>query len=365
MFTRYVLPLAAVALLLFAVRYVTSAQKDEPALPPPAAPPRSPYTNTVAGTGVVEPQTENISVGTHLPGVVVEVLVKVNQEVKAGDPLFRLDDRELQARLKLKQAEVLQAEASLIRQQKLPREEDRPLARAKVTESEAFFADKLALYKRGESLRQNNAISEEEQSTREQSYLMSKAQLDQAKAQLELLEAGAWSYDLDVAKQAVVQAKAQLDQVTTDLDRLTVRALVDGEVLQVNVRPGEYVGIAAGQAYVVLGNVDKLHVRVSIDEHDIPRFRPGAKALAKLKGNNDDDFPLSFVRVEPFVVPKKSLTGENTERVDTRVLQVIYSVDSQPQRLYVGQQLDVFLDVADQETPAAPGVAPSPTAKTR
>jgi hypothetical protein len=44
------------------------------------------------------------------------------------------------------------------------------------------------------------------------------------------------------------------------------------------------------------------------------------------------------------VIPKKSLTGGNTERVDTRVLQVIYAIDAPSDRLYVGQQLDVSLD---------------------
>jgi len=52
---------------------------------------------------------------------------------------------------------------------------------------------------------------------------------------------------------------------------------------------------------------------------------------------------LRFVRVEPFVVPKKSLTGESTERVDTRVLQVIYAIEPGSANVYVGQQLDAFI----------------------
>lgn len=346
MFTRYVLPLVSLGLLAFAVYYVRGAQKDEPPLPPPEQAPRSPYDDAVAGTGIVEPQTENISVGAQLPGIVVEVLVEVNQRVRAGDPLFRLDDRELRAKLKLQQAAAAEAQASLTRLENLPRAEDRPLSLAKVSEAEAVLADKLALMQRAQELRSKNAISEEERVSREHGYQTARAQLDYAKAQLELLEAGSWKYDVDVAARAVEQAQAVVDQVQTDIDRLTVRALVDGEVLQVNVRPGEYVGVTSGQAYIVLGNVEKLHVRVSIDEHDIPRYRPGSKAKALLKGTPGIVYPLSFVRVEPFVVPKKSLTGENTERVDTRVLQVIYAVDAQPERLYVGQQVDVFIDGA-------------------
>jgi len=68
---------------------------------------------------------------------------------------------------------------------------------------------------------------------------------------------------------------------------------------------------------------------------------------------------MRFVRVEPLVVPKKTLTGENTERVDTRVLQVLYAIERSDHPVYVGQQLDVFIDegnaVAD-----APLFFPSP-----
>jgi HlyD family secretion protein len=59
---------------------------------------------------------------------------------------------------------------------------------------------------------------------------------------------------------------------------------------------------------------------------------------------------LKFVRIEPYVIPKKSLTGDNTERVDTRVLQVIYAVDGGNKRLFVGQQVDVFIDATSETT---------------
>jgi hypothetical protein len=95
-----------------------------------------------------------------------------------------------------------------------------------------------------------------------------------------------------------------------------------------------------------LGNVTQLHVRVDIDEYDIPRFVPQAPARATLKGQPDEFFPLRFVRIEPYVVPKRSLTGDNTERVDTRVLQVIYAIETTSIRLFVGQQLDVFIDAS-------------------
>jgi hypothetical protein len=53
---------------------------------------------------------------------------------------------------------------------------------------------------------------------------------------------------------------------------------------------------------------------------------------------------LEFVRFEPYVIPKKSLTGDSTERVDTRVLQLIYRIRDGAPSFYVGQQMDVYID---------------------
>src|SRR4051812_44495851 len=104
MITKYVLPLVAVCLLVFAVLHVARAQKETPPGPPPADPPRTPYANNVAGAGMVEAQTENIAVGSSLPGIVVQVFGRVGDEVKQGDQLFRLDDRQLKADLRSRQA---------------------------------------------------------------------------------------------------------------------------------------------------------------------------------------------------------------------------------------------------------------------
>jgi hypothetical protein len=120
--------------------------------------------------------------------------------------------------------------------------------------------------------------------------------------------------------------------------------LVAFRVLQVSVRPGEYVSASSNQPIIVLGTIGRLHVRVDVDENDIGRFRPGMKGSAAPRGEPGARYPLTFVRVEPYVIPKRSLTGGNTERVDTRVLQVIYAIDVPDAPLYVGQQLDVALD---------------------
>jgi multidrug resistance efflux pump len=353
MFTKFALPIVALVLIAISVNYLVQARERLPERPPPVQPAENPFPQTVAGAGMVEPQTENISVGSSVPGVVVEVMVEVGQKIKTGEPLFRLDDRELNAELAIQKAALADATAQLARLEAMPRTEELPEAEAAVKEAKADWENWEQQWARGEELMTRNAIAEEDFIARKQSAIQARERYNSAVAALDLLKAGAWKYDKQIAQATVDRAKAQVQQVETDLDRLTTRALVDGEVLQVNVRPGEFVGAPPDQALIVLGNVQQLHVRVDIDEYDIPRFIPDASARATLKGQPKESFPLKFVRVEPYVIPKKSLTGDNTERVDVRVLQVIYAIDTQGKRLFVGQQLDVFIDASPPKVTTA------------
>ncbi len=363
MLTRYLLPALAVVSFSFAVLQMTRAQQKPAPVSPPIDPGKSPFGRQVAGAGVVEPETENISVGTHVAGVVAAVHVRVEDRIAAGAKLFDLDDRQLAAELAVRQATRDSAAAQLAKQEALPRAEELPPLEAKVGEAKANLDDKLKLFERAKREMDSGIGAGETFDSRRLAVEVARAQLKQAEASLALTRAGAWAPDLATARATLAQAEVQCAQTRTELDRLRVTAplvrrpgadrtrnpippgdLVEFRVLQVNVRPGEYVGTNAGQAYIVLGTVGRLNVRVDVDENDIARFKPGMKGSATPRGEPGTQYPLSFVRVEPYVIPKKSLTGGNTERVDTRVLQVIYSVDTPDPALYVGQQLDVSLD---------------------
>lgn len=309
-------------------------------------PPRSAFSRTVSGAGIVEAWTENISIGTSLAGVVLEVYVpveKVGQTVKKGDPLFLVDNRQLLATLRYNEANLRAARGQLAKLDAQPRLEEVPPSEAKVSVAEANVAVQVDLAQRARRLRPSGAMTDEDVNQRILTLGVVRQQLVQAKAEDALLKAGAWRFDKDIAAATVALAEAQVQQTKTDLDRVMVRAPRDGVILQVNVREGEYVGTPPGQALMLLGAInEKVHVRVDIDEHDIPRFQKSAAAHASPRGNPRIVYPLRFERVEPYVVPKKSLTGDNTERVDTRVLQVIYSLDATDKPVYVGQQMDVF-----------------------
>ena len=112
---------------------------------------------------------------------------------------------------------------------------------------------------------------------------------------------------------------------------------------------------------LLLGNVEPLHVRVDVDENDAWRVRPEAPAVAFVRGNRALETPIHFARFEPYVVPKRSLTGDTTERVDTRVLQVLYQFHPGDLPVYVGQQMDVFIEAPPiGSAPAGTGLARRP-----
>lgn len=391
MFIRYVLPAAAVLGIVLAIRsvlpYDVGLEAGRPVLkskaPPPArpiaAPPERPsrFAESVHGMGLVEAQRENIPIGTPVPGVVMEVYADgrpgfdpphkwVGDRVAKGEPLFRIDGRDLEAELKAREAALAAAEAQLHRLENMPRAEDLPPLHAAVEEAESRLLDAEAAFTRSSQLYQRSMLAASDFDRDRYARAAAKAALDRAKADLERMEAGAWKEDIAVQRAAVLQARSQVESTKILIDRLVVRAPVDGEILQVNVRPGQIATLAWKEPMIVLGEVDRLHVRVDVDENDLPRFRQGAPGVATLKGRTEPEFPLQYVRVEPYVIPKRSLTGDNSERVDTRVLQVIYALpEAPPTKVYVGQQMDVFLDVGapDRATPAPsepPGSSPAP-----
>lgn len=305
MIRNYLLPLLAAVGVVIVIIAVVIDNRPTPATRPAVLPPKAPFASCVAGTGIIEASSGNIAVGTPVPGIVTTIYVKWGDHVKVGDRLFKIDDRDLQARI-------------------LP-------ALAKVKESEARLEQAKGLLKIGESVPDKRAISVEDLNNRRSAVA------------------------IDVA--ALAAAKAEVEQLRLETERRTIRALVPGQILQVKIRPGEFApsGVLA-MPLMVLGNDTRLYLQVDIDEYDAWRVRPDAPAVAFVRGNPDLRTSLRFERIDPYVVPKTSLTGSSTERTDTRVLQVVYSFD--PTMLpgtYVGQQMDVFIQAPSSVAAHAAG----------
>ncbi len=299
----------AIAGLIGIVLLVKKLRHETPPPVPIAQPTRSPYPKSVAASGIIEATKENVRIATSKPGLVTKVFVDVGSRVKAGDPLFLLDDREARAKL-----------ASIKAQRKVL---DATLATEKVRLED--LEDQL---QRTTALAKENVASQDEQ-------LRRKFAVQQSQAQIASIEAN------------IKATEEQIKEAETQVEVLTVRAPREGTLLQLNIREGEFANVQPSEPLMIIGDVNTLQIRADVDERNAPSVQPNQPAVAYVKGDTKNPIPLRFVRIDPFVIPKRSLTGDSAERVDTRVLQIIFNMDQSRVPIYVGQQVDVYINVPD------------------
>ncbi len=304
---RFLLPLIGLLAAGWAAYSIARTTPVRESTDPPSPPPSSDFHDTVAAVGMIEASTENIAIGTPISGIAPKIFVHPGDTVREGDPLFELDTRQLRAELEV-------------------RKQARAVAASHARVADARLDDLRRQLAFAEQVKDKRAISNEEMSRRRSAVKTAEAEQSESQAQ-------------------VAAADAQIRAIAVEIERSTVRSPIDADVLQVKLRVGEFAAAAAGASpLVLLGRSKPLHVRVDVDEHEGWRVHPGATAVGRMRGNAELKAPLSFVRFEPFVIPKRSLTGDSTERVDTRVLQIIYKVERDDLPLFIGQQLDVFID---------------------
>ena len=316
-FFRWGLPLVALVSLSTAGYFIATgkpAQKTVAALQtPPIAPPRANGSmgsmGSVAGAGVVQPSSELIAISSPVSGVMKSVQVSVGDQVKRGQVLFVVDDREVQADLAARAAAV-------------------NVAKLNLATSNVDVAEKLEALNLYESIGDKRAMVEDELTKRRFAAQSSAARLAAARATLS-------------------QTQAQAEQARTALSLRTVRAPIDAAVLQIKIRAGEFApATQLTEPLMTLGATSPLHVKIDIDESDIGRASLSGAASITARGMANQSVQARFVRVEPLVVPKRSLTNSASERVDTRVLQVVYQLPDNVAGFFVGQQVDAFVPAA-------------------
>ncbi len=275
--------------------------------PPPAPeltvmyspPPANPYKEAVAASGLVEAYEDNIFLGVQVEGIVQDVHCKVGDKVEENQLLFATDSS-------LQQAKV-------------------DIAHANLEVAKAQLEKNLSQLSRLTAIKDLRAVSVEDLRNKE--------------------------HDVAIAQSNVKSAEAQIKGAQEELKLTETYAPKKGIILKMDLRKGEFASFfpitssSQNDAPIVLGRTDKLQLRADIDEYNAFRVREHQEAIAYTKGVAQIRLPLTFVRFEPYCVPKKSLTAAADERVDTRVLQVIYSfdtVDNFP--IYVGQQVDIFIN---------------------
>lgn len=310
--------------------------------------PPPPYKSYIYGAGVVEPSSENILIGAPVNRIVDRVLATVGQRVKKGEVLILLEDRDLQADLGSRQVIYENAMAKLQKLEALPRKEDVAFAEAALSVAQAELSNSKDQYEMVMALKDPRAVSQQEINRRRANFEQAHAKTQQANAELEKLKAGTWRPDLDIAGLEVLEAKANIYRVLADIERTTIRSPIDGTVLQIKIHKGEMPSPDTVNApMMIVGNTDELHLRVSINQFDSSYFEPESPAIAFLQRGRSAEFPLEFVKMAPLLVNKMNASNSISEKMDTRVLQVIYRFKQHDPRLFVGQQMDAFIEAND------------------
>jgi HlyD family secretion protein len=263
----------------------------------------------IFANGLLEPASEVISLAPQIGGLVAEVLVTPGDTVSKGQILIKLDAREAEAALRV-------AEAS------------RNVIAEEATEAAVEFERATKELERARTLVISRAIAEQEASNREYEARFSETKIKRTQSRLML-------------------AEAEIAQVRVRLEQHDIKAPITGQVLQVQIKAGEYASTLPSQSQklITLGDMSALHVRLEIDEIDLPRLNPSAEAEIYLRGNPDQKWAATTVRIERVASQKKNLSGAISERVDTRVIDAVYRLQNPPPGAWwaVGLQAEASL----------------------
>ena len=331
----------------------------KPTLPPAYSPAASPYPSAIYAEGIIESaQTsgENINIYPEVAGTVKKILVSEGQQVKAGQALLRIDDSIQRGTTEQQGSSAEAAEALLEELKAEPRKETLDVADAQVVAAEASLKTAQDTFQKDQAAYEIDprSVSKDALDSAINAAAVAKANLIVAKKQDDLTKAGAWIYDIrnqDRQQHALARAYASSRAL---LGKYTLRARRDGVVLAINTIVGNYVSPqGAYDAYtqgadpvITLGSLpSSLHVRCYVDEILVPRLHLSSKMIAQMSVRGSDvKIPLEFVRVQPYVSPKIELSDERLERVDVRVLPVIFKLGKSTNvNLYPGELVDVYI----------------------
>ncbi len=211
---------------------------------------RRDVTQIVTGTGKIQPEVE-VKISAEVSGEIIEMPVKVGQNVKKGQLLVKIKPDFYIARKEAMEANLKSAMAQL------------EIARANLSKAESEF-------KRAEELYSKKLISDAEYENIKTNYSVAKAQYASATS-------------------AVEQAKASLKQAQEDLAKTVIYSPIDGVVTQLNAEIGErVVGTSqmAGTVIMVVADLSKMEARVDVSEVDVVHVSIGDTAILSV-----DAFP--------------------------------------------------------------------------
>jgi len=206
----------------------------------------------------------------------------------------------------------------------------------------------------------SKSVSRDQLDNADNAVKVAKANLETARKQYELTKAGAWIFDIQNQQHQYEALMKTYESGKALLAKYTIRAPVDGVVLAVNTAAGSFISTQGTyetytQGYtpvVVMAHPELCYqVRCYIDEILIPRLPQPSQMNARMfiRGTQTS-IPLEFVRTQPYVTPKIELSNQRAEKVDVRVLPVLFRFEApKGTHVYPGQLVDVYLEAKNGE----------------
>ena len=328
-------------------------------LPPAFEPASNPYVKGIYANGIIESYQSNganINIYPEVSGRIVQILVAEGDSVRQGTPLIMMDDSVQRG---VTEQQKSQAEAALALLEELRAQPRREVLEVTIAQVELARAnlktsqDQLDKQKMSYDL-DPKSVSKDALDNAINAVKVAKANLDVTQKQYELTKAGAWIYDIRNQENQYYALTKAFVASSALLDKYTIKAPVDGVILSINGAIGSYISSQGTyntytqgfDPILVMGRSEThLNVRCYIDEILIPKLPQPSQIKAQMfiRGTNIS-IPLEYMRVQPYVTPKIELSNQRTERVDVRVLPVIFKFKRPTNvNLYPGQLVDVYI----------------------
>ena len=314
----------------------------KPADTPAAKAARKEQDGAVAAAGRIEPLSEEIKVGSEIPGRLKEVRVEEGARIKRGQIIAVLDNSDYQARVEEARAELHLRQADLARLNNGSRTQERQEALAATREADAVVANARAEKDRRDRLFKSGDISRADDEQADREYEVAEAKSDEAHQHYSLVDAGPRSDEQARAQAAIELAQAQLNESEARLAKTVIRSPVTGVVLRKNRRAGESVSEGPDAPIVTVADDSAVRVRVDVDETDVGRVHEGQRAYVTADTYGDRKFWGRVVRVGKVLGPKNVYTDSPTEHVDTKILETLVELNDHP-NLPDGLRVDSYI----------------------
>lgn len=354
---RPVYVLAAAGLVLAIGSVIVLAEQNPPEKPL-FNPATNPYANGIYANGLIESlqaQGIDIALDPEVPGKVTRIMVREGQAVHAGQPLLALDDSIQRGSTQQLDAAAAAAASQLAELRAQPRGEALAVAVAQRESAVATLknaADARAKQERAFEL-DSRSVSRDALDTARNNEAIAASALKVAKRNEDLIRAGAWRYDIETQSHQAQAAAHAAEAAHATLDKFVLRSPRDGVVLAVNATTGSSVspsGVYDTRTQSTLPVItfgtpqNRMQVRAYVDEILVPQLPTGSmQAVMTLRGSTTR-IALRFERIEPYLSPKIALSDQRQERVDLRVLPVIFSFERPAaMAVFPGQMVDIYI----------------------